>query len=102
MPTAQVKIALKFLQHNPSGAGTVAKKLDILMLEDVDSDAELVRYELRKAQVDFTVRRVDTREDFLRELEEQTPDVILADYNLPSFDGLTALKLVREIPGPIH
>ena len=40
---------------------------------------------------------MDTREDFLRELEEQTPDVILADYSLPSFDGLTALKLVREI-----
>ncbi|MBI4796793.1 MAG: PAS domain S-box protein [Deltaproteobacteria bacterium] len=80
----------------------MGEKLDILMLEDVASDAELVQYELRKAPLDFTIRRVDTREDFLQELERRTPDLILADYNLPSFDGLSALGLAQgmrpEVP----
>ncbi|RJR33119.1 MAG: PAS domain S-box protein, partial [Deltaproteobacteria bacterium] len=67
------------------------------MLEDVDSDAELVKFELRKAGVDFIIRRVDTREDFLKELKTRLPDVILGDYNLPDFNGLAALKLSREI-----
>ncbi len=75
----------------------MGKKLDILMLEDVDSDAELVKFELRKAGVDFTIRRVDTRKDFLKELEARLPDVILGDYNLPTFNGLAALKLSRKI-----
>jgi two-component system sensor histidine kinase UhpB len=77
--------------------GIVGKTLDILMLEDVDSDAELVKFELRKAGVDFTIRRVDTGEDFLKELETRLPDVILGDYNLPVFNGLAALKLSRKI-----
>ncbi|OGP69236.1 MAG: hypothetical protein A2Z73_05735 [Deltaproteobacteria bacterium RBG_13_60_28] len=67
------------------------------MLEDVASDAEIVEYGLRQAKIKFTCRRVDTREDFLQELERRTPDLILADYSLPSFDGLTALRLAREI-----
>jgi len=75
----------------------VAQKLDILMLEDMTSDAELVEYELRKAGIDFAVRRVDTREGFLEELDRHLPDVILADHQLPSFDGLSALGLAQEI-----
>jgi len=73
------------------------KKLDILLLEDVASDAELVKFELRKAGIDFTMRLVDTEEGFQLEIETRTPDVILADFSLPSFDGLTALKLARKI-----
>jgi two-component system sensor histidine kinase UhpB len=75
----------------------VGKTLDILMLEDVDSDAELVKFELRKAGVDFSIRRVDNREEFLQELKTRLPDVILGDFNLPTFSGLAALKLSRKI-----
>lgn len=74
----------------------MGKKLDILMLEDVASDAELVEYELRKAGLTFAIRRVDTRDDFLQELKKRLPDVILADYHLPNFDGLSALGLAQE------
>lgn len=74
----------------------MSKRLDILLLEDVASDAELLKFELRKAGIDFTIRLVDTREDFLQELTTRAPDVILADYSLPSFDGLTALALAQE------
>ncbi|MHB8068790.1 MAG: hybrid sensor histidine kinase/response regulator [Desulfobaccales bacterium] len=73
----------------------MGKKLDILLLEDVASDAELIEYELRKAGIDFTLKRVDTREDFLEELDQRSPDIILADYSLPTFDGLSGLALTQ-------
>ena len=79
------------------GEPNLGKKLDILLLEDVESDAELTEYELRKAKIDFTFRRVETRDDFLQELHRCLPDLILADYSLPSFDGLTALRLAQKI-----
>jgi two-component system, cell cycle sensor histidine kinase and response regulator CckA len=70
--------------------------LRILILEDVPMDAELVEYELERARVPFRSRRVDSREGFLRELDEFQPDLILSDYTLPRFDGMTALSLARE------
>jgi two-component system cell cycle sensor histidine kinase/response regulator CckA len=70
--------------------------LRILILEDVPMDAELVEYELERARIPFSSRRVDSRDDFLRELEEFSPDLILSDYTLPRFDGMTALSLARE------
>jgi PAS domain S-box-containing protein len=59
-------------------------------------DAELVEYELERASISFAARRVDTRESFLRELDEFQPDLILSDYTLPRFDGMAALSLARE------
>ena len=59
-------------------------------------DAELVEYELERAQVPFVSRRVDTRNNFLQELDGFQPHVILSDYTLPQFDGMSALSLARE------
>ena len=70
--------------------------LRILILEDVPMDAELVEYELERARIPFEACRVDSREDFLRELEVFRPDLILSDYTLPRFDGMAALSLARE------
>lgn len=72
------------------------KRLRLLMLEDVATHAELIERELRKAQIEFSTKRVATREDFLRALEDFDPDLILADYALPSFDGIAALGIARE------
>jgi sigma-B regulation protein RsbU (phosphoserine phosphatase) len=69
--------------------------LRILHLEDTDSDAELVEKHLRKAGVRCILERVDTRDGFVKALEEFHPDVLLADYSLPHFDGLAAIQLVR-------
>ena len=67
------------------------------MLEDDLTDAELVRHTLRAGGLDFSLVRVETKEEFLRELEKRTPDLILLDYSLPGFDGLTALKMAQEM-----
>src|ERR671914_1482027 len=73
-----------------------ASPLRILILEDVSMDAELVEYELERAGMPFVSRRVDSREGFLAELDAFHPDVVLSDYTLPRFDGMTALSLARE------
>lgn len=71
-------------------------ELRILILEDNDTDAELIKHELRKANTVFVSQRVDTRDAFQKELFDFKPDLILADYTLPAFDGSLALRMVKE------
>ncbi|MFA4969974.1 MAG: response regulator, partial [Sulfuritalea sp.] len=71
-------------------------ELKILMLEDEPVDAELAARALSKAGMNFTSRRVDTRQAFIAALQEFRPDLILADYRLPAFDGLAALVIAVE------
>lgn len=71
------------------------KPLRILILEDSAPDAELNIRELRNAGYDPQWQRVETEADYLAALDP-APDLILADYSLPGFDGLSALKLLRE------
>lgn len=72
------------------------KEIRILMLEDNAHDAELIRFALREGGLTFSLKRVDSRASFLRELEQNTPHVILLDYALPGFDGFSALTLAQE------
>lgn len=69
----------------------------VLLLEDSDIDAELVASHLQKAGLRCVVRRAIDRQSFIAALREEAFDVVLADYSLPDFDGLTALDLVREL-----
>src|SRR4029077_748816 len=55
-----------------------------------------VRRELRRSGMSIDLRCVDTREAFLEHLETFQPHLIISDYQLPNFDGLTALALLRE------
>lgn len=74
----------------------MSETLHILILEDVASDAELMEDELRQAGLCFVARRVATKSTFIKELDEFLPNIILADYSLPSFDGRAALKIVLD------
>lgn len=71
------------------------RTLNVLILEDRADDAELMIRQLRKSGFVTEWVRVDTEADFASELRN-SPDVIFADYNLPNFDPLKALQLVRE------
>jgi PAS domain S-box-containing protein len=74
----------------------VKPDLRILMLEDSVRDAELLERELRQGKISFSVRKVDTRKDFIEQLNEFEPDIVISDYKLPTFDGKQALGIVRE------
>jgi PAS domain S-box-containing protein len=71
-------------------------KLRILHLEDDRKDSELIESTIMKAGIDCNMIRVETRDDFINSLEHCGFDIILADYTLPSFDGLSALKIAQE------
>ena len=75
------------------------KALRILNLEDSPLDAELLHATLTDGGVECEILRVQTRADFAAALESGDFDLVLADYSLPSFDGLSALKVAQEI-GP--
>jgi len=69
------------------------KKLQLVMVEDSDADAELVARSLAKGGVDAVIHRVETEPDFVQALQWIAPDVILSDFSLPQFDGLRALDI---------
>ena len=70
--------------------------LRILLLEDDAHDAELIQELLETDDFVCEITRVQTRTDFVTSLENAEIDLILADYKLPSFDGLSALELARD------
>ncbi|MEW5940711.1 MAG: HD domain-containing phosphohydrolase, partial [Chloroflexota bacterium] len=72
----------------------------LLFLEDSPADAELIVYRIQKEGIDLNWIRVDTREDFLAALAGR-PDLILADYSLPTFSGLEAIRLLKDLGSDI-
>ena len=72
------------------------EEIRVLMLEDSRTDAELIQRELSTLDCKLIIKRVDNAIDFRNELNQFLPTIILADYTLPSFDGLTALSIARE------
>ena len=68
----------------------------ILLVEDLATDAELNEREVRRVLPRSEFLWVETREDFLTALDVYKPEIILSDYKLPFFDGLSALNLALE------
>jgi PAS domain S-box-containing protein len=73
----------------------MAIPLRVLILEDRQDDAEIMTRHLRQAGFAPEAKRVETEADFRTQLESH-PDIILADYKLPQFDGLQALRLLHD------
>jgi PAS domain S-box-containing protein len=71
--------------------------IKILVLEDVPLDVELMEAELKREGMNFISRRVETEEEYRKELNEFKPDVILADHSLPHFDGISAMNIAQDI-----
>jgi PAS domain S-box-containing protein len=66
------------------------------MVEDSPSDAKLIQRELRKDNVLFTTKVVETKDSFIQAIEEFTPDAILCDHSLPGFNSMDALRIAKE------
>ena len=71
------------------------KLLRALIIEDSEDDALLLQRQLRSGGYELIARQVDTADAMKAALEEETWDIIFADYTMPRFDGLAALHLLR-------
>jgi signal transduction histidine kinase len=74
----------------------VKTPLRLLQLEDDPVDAELITTTLIEGNIPCQSQLVDTRQAFVAALKEGRMDLILADYSIPGFDGMTALMLARQ------
>ena len=74
----------------------MSQPLRILHLEDDPHDAEIVHGVLDSAGLNCEIRRVQTRDEFTAALEEGGFDLILADFSLPEFDGMSALHIALD------
>jgi len=68
----------------------------ILFLEDNPDDVELIEHELTEAGMKFMSRRIDNKNQFLKEVVDFRPDIILADYSLTMFNGVQAFRMLKE------
>ena len=69
----------------------------ILHLEDDPKDAELIQATLEGEGIACDITRVDTRAAFRTSLEQGGFDLVLADYTLSGLDGISALKVAKEV-----
>jgi len=74
----------------------MTNNLKILIVEDTPSDAELLQNELKKSGLIFYSEIVETKDDFTAALDTFMPDIILSDYSMPCFDGVTAFHIKQK------
>jgi len=74
----------------------VKTPLRLLQLEDDTVDADLITATLTEGGIPCQSQLVETRQAFVAALKEGRMDLILADYSIPGFDGMTALTLARQ------
>jgi two-component system cell cycle sensor histidine kinase/response regulator CckA len=86
------------VKEGRSDAGAPGERLRVRVLhvEDNPADAELVRRNLRQDGIEAEMILVDSRTDFERVFSSERVDVVISDYNMPQWDGLEALDLVRS------
>ena len=75
----------------------VERPLQIVHLEDDPNDKVIVRATLKQQGVHCEVASVSTKDEFVRALERADIDLILSDYGLPGFDGLSALAIASRV-----
>ncbi len=73
------------------------RPLVVVHLEDDSLDAQLVYREFNAALPGCDWRHVRTEAQYRNAIGHAAPDLILADYNLPDFDGLAALSIARDL-----
>lgn len=81
---------------SPEDIAVPPAPLRVLHVEDNAWDAELVAQALRKGGFSAAIEVVQSEAEFEKHLQLQTPDVVLADYNLPQWSGMEAVKLIHR------
>lgn len=82
------------MQTHPSEA---AASLRVLVLQNTQSEAELIRDQLDRSGLAAVVERVDCETSFVTAVEEFAPDVVVADHATGEFMALSALDILRHM-----
>jgi diguanylate cyclase (GGDEF)-like protein len=77
-----------------STSGTQA--LNVILVEDSEDDAYLLKRQLQDAGYDVNIERVDNRSALLSALDRGPWDIAFSDFSMPQFDGMQALQVIRE------
>ncbi|WP_340103481.1 response regulator [Rhodohalobacter sp. 8-1] len=75
---------------------TPKRSIKLLLVDDSVDDRELILMNLRRGGYVPDVHSVDTKDGFVGALQENSCDLIICDYSMPGFDGLTALAILKE------
>jgi len=79
---------------------TLSKKpVRILCLEDNQDDRNLLEITLKKSGIASDFTHVSSRREFESALGEKSFDLIISDFSLPSYDGMSALATARQVQG---
>jgi DNA-binding NarL/FixJ family response regulator len=73
------------------------KAIRILILEDSEADAELIRHELDRAGLVTILERVDSEDAFTSAVRDFAPHVVLSDHTLGQFHSRVAQQILREL-----
>ncbi len=77
------------------------ESIRLLLIEDDDKDAELVRIELERGGFELDWHRVDNEADLRKSLLNEAWDVIISDFSMPRFDGMRAFQVTQELSAEI-
>jgi len=75
----------------------VNRKLRVLNIEDSNRDAALLQRHIAKAGYELVFERVDTADAMRRMLQCREWDLIIADYSVPSFGALEAIRVLKDL-----
>ncbi|HEX8516284.1 MAG TPA: ATP-binding protein [Bacteroidia bacterium] len=73
------------------------KKIKILILEDDENDIMFLVHELERSGINFESRTAGNKKNYIESLKAYSPDIILADFYLPSIDAVAAFKMKEEL-----
>jgi len=76
---------------------TMSNSVKILLLEDSEDDTGLIFRELKRDGLLFSLKRVESREEYISAIASFQPDIILSDHALPQFNSIDAYKYYKEI-----
>jgi signal transduction histidine kinase len=74
----------------------LSQRLRVLLIEDSEDDADLLKIALRRGGYEIDCRRVHTPEDMQAALQQREWDIVISDYVMPRFNGIDALKLLQS------
>jgi PAS domain S-box-containing protein len=96
----QINEAFSLIQ--PCGKSTtktiknMSDPIRILIVEDNQNDVELAQREINHVLKSCEFASLETREDFLNSLKNFRPDLIITDFNMPNFDGMSVITLTQQ------